>query len=607
MAIKVPGNPFGVDVQVGSTQEMGLQSAKESEYSARKQFEGISGTFGKVMEDFQKDIDDTVTRDNMMALNDAVDFVLNNDKTGALNRKGKDAVTSVNGMSLNDEVQEEIKRRYDEISKGAYNASQRQALSKYFGNVQLNVQQKVSAHVIKQQAVYRANVRDHENEIAIKQIIDGKDSESIKSGLLVLRKNAEEVAKELGIKPDYASVMGEVHVVKATQLASEGKPREAKEWLREHKDEISAKQYGTTMASVEKSVRDLEDLETAQKIFANAKGMGSDALKAVRELPSERQASVKKYVQSLISTQEAIRNQEKKESTAAAWSYVLSPQNQGTTIVLPMDIRQNMEETNPMGLVRIQKYIDAKNAGQTIKTNPDLWESLYQEAMNEPEKFRQRNLHESLGELSVADFKYFTRLQQRQDDIQAKTFMSNIRKKVNSDPKLKKYKYEIESAAARLWGEASDKAGGGAISDAQRAELETSLFTTVTDGGWFSSSVKGWKAIHENSDMKPSDAMFNATWGISKSKVSETFKNRGYALPSVMSKDFEKEAVYFAKNNAWSQSVLKATNAWLDSPAANHPGETNRQVWLRNHGKSFVDSKSLSQLAADLFYKGANK
>lgn len=606
MAIKVPGNPFGVDVQVGSTQEMGLQSAKESEFSARKQFEGLSGTFGKAMEAMQLDIDETVTRDNMMALNSAVDDVLHNKDTGALNRKGKDALVNVNGLSLNDEVQEELKRRYDSIAKGAYNARQKQALSKYYGNVAMNVQQKISAHVIKQQAVYRADVRDHENEIAIKQIIDG-DAEAVASGLMIVRKNAEEVAKELGIKPDYASALGEVHVIKATQLASQGKPREAQAWLREHKNEIPSKLYGTTMASVEKSVRDLEDFETAQDIFLKANGKGSDALKAVRQLDSDRQVGVKKYVQSLISTQEAIRNQEKKEATAAAWSYVLDPNNQGKTIVLPMNIRQDMEETNPTGLIRLQKYIDAKNTGQSIKTNPDVWESLYQEAMNEPEKFRQRNLQESLSELSVADFKYFTRLQQRQDDVQAKTFMSNVRKKINSDPKLKKYKYEIESAAARLWGEAADGAKGGFIDEAKRTELEKSLFVTVSDGGWFGSAQKGWQAINTQGDLKPSEAMFQATYGISQDDVSKAFKNRGYTLPTNLSKAATEEAIYFAKNNAWSYRVLSAARKWADSPAGEtHKGETNGQVWLRQNNMKSFDTKALNLLAAELF-NGANK
>lgn len=606
MAIKVPGNPFGVDVQVGSTQEMGLQSAKESEFSARKQFEGLSGTFGKAMEAMQLDIDETVTRDNMMALNSAVDDVLHNKDTGALNRKGKDALVNVNGLSLNDEVQEELKRRYDSIAKGAYNARQKQALSKYYGNVAMNVQQKISAHVIKQQAVYRADVRDHENEIAIKQIIDG-DAEAVASGLMIVRKNAEEVAKELGIKPDYASVLGEVHVIKATQLASQGKPREAQAWLRDHKNEIPSKLYGSTMASVEKSVRDLEDFETAQDIFLKANGKGSDALKAVRQLDSDRQVGVKKYVQSLISTQEAIRNQEKKEATAAAWSYVLDPNNQGKMIVLPMSIRQGMEETNPTGLIRLQKYIDAKNTGQSIKTNPDVWESLYQEAMNEPEKFRQRNLHESLSELSVADFKYFTRLQQRQDDVQAKAYMSNVRKKINSDPKLKKYKYEIESAAARLWSEAADGAKGGFIDEAKRTELEKSLFVTVSDGGWFGSAQKGWQAINTQGDLKPSEAMFQATYGISQGDVSKAFEKRGYALPTNLSKSAMEEAIYFAKNNAWSYRVLSATRKWADSPAGEtHKGETNGQVWLRQNNIKSFDTKALNLLAAELF-NGANK
>ena len=242
MAIKVPGNPFGVDVQVGSTQEMGLQSAKESEYSARKQFEGISGTFGKVMEDFQKDIDDTVTRDNMMALNDAVDFVLNNDKTGALNRKGKDALANVDGKSLDEEVQEELKRRYNNIAKNAYNKRQQQALSNYYGNVSASVQQKIASHVIKQQAVYRADVRTKETDNALKGALSG-DPETVKSSLLILKRIAEETARENGLEVDYANTVGKAQAMRIGQMLDNDNLEGAKAILAEAKKDMSAADY----------------------------------------------------------------------------------------------------------------------------------------------------------------------------------------------------------------------------------------------------------------------------------------------------------------------------------------------------------------------------
>lgn len=285
MAIKVPGNPFGVDVQVGSTQEMGLQSAKESEFSARKQFEGLSGTFGKAMEAMQLDIDETVTRDNMMALNSAVDDVLHNKDTGALNRKGKDALVNVNGLSLNDEVQEELKRRYDSIAKGAYNARQKQALSKYYGNVAMNVQQKISAHVIKQQATYRADVRTKETDNALKGVLSN-DPETVKSSLLILKRLAEETARENGLEVDYSDFVGKAQAMRITQMLDNDDLDGAKSVLAEAKNDMSAADYqqaSRLVSAFSKQKARLGQIANAEKITEDRYSDYGVAKAAIRE------------------------------------------------------------------------------------------------------------------------------------------------------------------------------------------------------------------------------------------------------------------------------------------------------------------------------------
>lgn len=239
MAIKIPGgNPF-VDVQVGSTQEMGLQSAKEGEWSERKQFEGLSGTFGKAMEDYQKSIDETVTRDNMLALNDAVDDILNNKETGLLNRKGKDATTTKNGMSLQDQAMDELKRRYDDIAKGAYNKRQREAFGKFYGSVAASVQQKTAAHVIKQQAVFEADVHRREMDKALKDMLSG-DPELIKSGEAALRVLTQEMASKNGLEVDYTETIGKAQAMRVSALLDADDVEGAKALLQEAKGDMSA-------------------------------------------------------------------------------------------------------------------------------------------------------------------------------------------------------------------------------------------------------------------------------------------------------------------------------------------------------------------------------
>lgn len=241
MAIKVPGDPF-VDVRVGAIPDAGLQAIKESPLSARHSFAGLSATTMKAMEQIQEDIDETVTRDNLLALNQAADDMLNNKDTGFLQRKGKNALELVNGRSITEQAQDELKRRYDTIAKGAYNQRQQHALSKFYGNLSTNVQQKLSAHVIKQQAVYKADERSREADQAMRMAL-GSDSEQIESGLLILRRLSEEIAQEQGTEVDYTETLGKVQAMRISAMLDAENIEGARALLKAAKDDMSAADY----------------------------------------------------------------------------------------------------------------------------------------------------------------------------------------------------------------------------------------------------------------------------------------------------------------------------------------------------------------------------
>ena len=607
MAIKVPGNPFGVDVQVGSTQEMGLQSAKESEFSARKSWEGIGGTFGKALESFQKDIDETITRDNMLSLNEAVDDLLNNEQTGLLRRKGKNALELNNGMTLQEEAENELKRRYDVISKGAHNKAQKSALEKFYYNSLTSVQNKLSNHIVEQQAVARKNQRDRENDFSIKSIMSN-DPEAQKSGILIVRKNIEDAAREAGVEPDYSSVLGEIHVLKVTQLINENKTSDAANWIKDHKDEMSAKQYGTAKNLSDKAVRAQENLEIAQKIFEQAKGVGSDALKAVANVASDRQSDVKKNVQSLINNQEAIRNQERKEATRTAWSYVLEAQAHGGQISLPLTLRNALEESNPTALLRIEKYISQVNNGEKIKTDPDVWDRLWDSFTNTPEDFRSLNLDEFRGELSNTDYKYFRRLQDRADKSEATLFMKNVLAQADADKKLKKYKPQIKNAASRIWNEAEENAKGG-IDSKKRAELEALVFSEVKDqDSWFGGKSAYWKVVDENAHVAPISAVSEYQWGSEKSAAIEKVNSLGFGVRKEWTKQDANIALAFSKTGSWPKQVVMDTEKWLDEPVKSsvYAGMTNRQAFEEKY-KRKLTSNDLFIIQSQYFISNGSK
>ena len=599
MAIKVPGNPFGVDVQVGSTQEMGLQSAKESEYSERKSWEGIGGTFGKALESFQKDIDETITRDNMLSLNESVDDLLNNEQTGLLRRKGKNALELHNGMTIQEEAQDELKRRYDEIAKGAHNKAQKTALSKFYFNTLTSVQNKLSTHIVEQQAVARKDQRDRENEYSARGMLSN-DPERQKSGHLVIRKNIEDAAREAGVEPDYASVLGEIHAMKVAQLITENKPEEAKAWLETYKDEMSAKQYGTVLATVKKGIFENENNELAKKIWFDAKGKGEDALRAVGKVDENRQKDVRKLVQAYITADEQIAKQERKNIRVATYQYIAQNMGKGAPISIPFDMRQTMLEVDPAALVRVEKLVDTLNSGQAVKTDIRTWEHLYTMAQEQPDQFRSINLIEHLGELSTADFKFFRKMQDKKFTEQGKLFLNRVRREIDSDKKLRDHKAEITAAASRMWDEAVESAKGGVLDDKQQQELLKNVFAETTSRGWWSSSEKNWKLVNKNKDLSPSDALFEREWGVPKAQVEKAMLSLGVkesdvsTFASLPEKAVE-ELVDFAESGSFSQTAKRNATKWLDAPHGNS-GETNRDFVLRSKGLEQLDEHTFNQV-----------
>ena len=596
MAIKVPGNPFGVDVQAGSTQEMGLQSAKESEFSARKSWEGIGGTFGKALESFQKDIDETITRDNMLSLNEAVDDILNNEKSGLLRRKGKNALELNNGMTIQEEAQNELKRRYDEIAKGAHNKAQKSALEKFYYNSLTSVQNKLSMHMVEQQAVARKNQRDRENDYAAKSILSN-DPERQKSGTLIIRKNIEDAAREAGVEPDYGSVLGEIHALKVSQLITENKPKEAEAWLKEHKDEMSAKQYGTALATVKKGVYENENSEIAKKIWIESKGKGEDALRAVAKVDATRQKDVRKLVQAYLTADEQIAKQERKNIRVATYQYIAQNMGIGKPIELPFDMRQTMLEVDPAALVRVEKLVDTLNSGQSVKTDVHTWEQLYRMAQEQPDQFQKLNLIEHLGELSPADFKFFRKMQDRKFTTQAKSFLGKVGREIDGDKKLREHKAEILAAASRMWDEATEN---GVIDEKQQQELFKNVFAETSSRGWFGTTTKNWKLVNKNREISPSAALFEREWGIPKAQAEKAMlglgvKESDLSILSSLPEGAVEEIVDFAESGTFSQSAQREATRWLNAQRGN-TGETNRDFVLRSKKLEQMDKHTFNQV-----------
>ena len=104
MAITVPGNPFGVDVAVGSAGGIGELHSAPQTVNGREQLQATLGQrvgeFGKAVEKWQAEIDQTRVQDASNQLNSAMLDLKYNKDTGWQTLQGKNALERPSGKSL---------------------------------------------------------------------------------------------------------------------------------------------------------------------------------------------------------------------------------------------------------------------------------------------------------------------------------------------------------------------------------------------------------------------------------------------------------------------------------------------------------------------------
>ena len=497
MAIKVPGNPFGVDVQVGSTQEMGLQSAKESEFSARKQFEGVNATFGKVLEDYQKDIDDTVTRENMLQLNDAMMDVLYNENTGALQQKGKNALDLVNGKSLEERTREELRKRYQEIAKGTHNKRQRDAFEKFYSNVDTSVQNKIATHVIKQQAVREADLVRKETD-SLTRMATSRDPEISRSGVIGLIALSKRVAEKNGVEPDYSAV-GDVILINASQAVNDGDLKLAEQIEKEYGEYFMAEQSlkYKKIYEIGKEARDVDD--AASKIVENAKSR-AEAFEEVEKIEGKSREKVRARVRQMFADADTARRDNAKTLEIIAYKLIKEGKS------LPASDLLTLQELNPAAAKRVQKYQEDMQSGKKVDTKKDVYQKLLLLQDTKPEEFAKLDLDLYAPDINADLLNKLKNAQMKAPAKARRLFVNDVIKQAKDEGYSVEERRDIEIAACTLYDEMTADIEGGVPSKEDKSQWQNLLLNKQNiEGSVF--DEYGYKVINERSGIFPAKGM----------------------------------------------------------------------------------------------------
>lgn len=245
--MKLPSvdNPYGVPVAI--SQPGGMHSeiitAPESPMSVRHAGEAmnkLSGDLRNAYDKWQLEIDKTRLDDLSTQLEHARIDLRVNPENGYERLKGVNALERPDGRSLNDEVSDAFKQRYEKLREQAGNARVRSAFDRLYQASSLKLNDQVNTYVTSQQLEYKDAVLKNQLSLALNQAADA-DPETAKSGLVAARSIAQQIGDFHGTPVDMIKVLGPIHELRVSNMIDAGKLSQAKAYIAQHKTEMGPK------------------------------------------------------------------------------------------------------------------------------------------------------------------------------------------------------------------------------------------------------------------------------------------------------------------------------------------------------------------------------
>lgn len=475
--MKLPSvdNPYGVPVAI--SQPGGMQSeiitAPESPMSVRHAGEAmnkLSGDLRDAYDKWQLEIDKTRLDDLSTQLEHARIDLRVNPENGYERLKGVNALERPDGRSLNDEVSDAFKQRYEKLREQAGNARVRSAFDRLYQASSLKLNDQVNTYVTSQQLEYKDAVLKNQLSLALNQAADA-DPETAKSGLVAARSIAQQIGDFHGTPVDMIKVLGPIHELRVSNMIDAGQLSQAKAYIAQHKTEMGPK-AGLRLKSAMQMASDRATVNRyTDEILKKDNGKARELLDNINAVPEKYRAAVKNKVYGAKREQEALEKATNYDNLNQAFQFVDNGEE------VPASLMSTIKTNDRVGYEKIQRAIEHQKFPCT-EDDPAVLGNLEELAERDPEEFAQTNFDQYRGYLTKQTIKTLKYNVEKLDDQQYKAFMAKVKQRCNDEKfNAKKTKNAVLSAQS-LYAARTQQAEKNVLSN----DTLNSMVNTVFEG-----------------------------------------------------------------------------------------------------------------------------
>lgn len=330
---------------------------------------------------------------------------LYNPETGALQRRGKDA------MGLPEEMRGEFDQVAGEIEKGLGSDRQREAFARVRASRGQGLDLNIQRHVFGEMNRYEAE--------ELKASVENAQASAIANALDPQRVGVEldraigaikTHAPRLGLGPEAVQeqvdkVTSQTHAGVINRLLANDKDKQAKAYFEETKGQITGDDLIRTEKAIDEGSTRAESQRKADEIIASTESF-DDQLEQAKTIED---AKLRDAVEQRIEHNQIVterKEREEKESTLTAAYNVVDKSHDVTSI--PPATWANFTGAEKSGL---RSYAEHMAKGIPVQTDLKTYYGLIDDAAKQPEKFITANLLQYRGRLDETEFKQLANLQ----------------------------------------------------------------------------------------------------------------------------------------------------------------------------------------------------
>lgn len=509
MALKVPGNPFDVSVQVGSTQGVGMYEAPETPYSQKNALAGLeqkTGEFGKQLEAWQAEIDETRVKDWANQLEKTRMDLRDNPETGYKTLKGDNALDPEDGVSLLDKYGGKLDASYQELRKKASNPRQKAALDNFYRDLKFRNDTEMQTYLVGEFESKRAAVEQDTLRLASTKAVSSDEREAAE-GEYAMRNALDAMEKRMGVPIDRQKYLSPIHTARLNKLIDDDLDyAAAKAYLERNRSELTPAAIKTTEAALLELKNADDGRAAATSILSKYRDSKSKALAAVYALPADIRKNAETLVSKYFTIVESAEKERKRELTRAIWSAVYGGHDPDPSMMA------ELRQIDPKGANAVDSARLKAAKGETVSIDDaETLNRLTQLQEDDPVAFAELEMTQFVGTLTNGTINSLIKAQAKVGDQTRKDFIAEAVTEAKARGVKTADLSKFKIAAGNVY---DDLSANGPLDKTAREGAIRTLFIGRRDS-WFSfGKAPLWKEVGGESGMTISDATKNG-WVVS--------------------------------------------------------------------------------------------